>query len=303
MRLRTALTAGVIGVVAASGGSRAQDARPLPDQDVLFAAIRENLVTSEREDDRYFFRERRTDVHRNPFGRIGTGGTRLFEVYPSPTRRLGYRRLVARDDVPVEADDLARQDREYRERVAEVRRDLASRSDADRRRRDEDAAERRARAQRRTDDVLGALQFTLEGRGVYRGAPAVVITFTPRPGARPETREGRTAHRFTGTVWVDEASAEVMHFEAEAVDDISFGFGIIARLHEGATLLLTRRPVGDGVWMPTELRLSGSGRAVLFRRMEIDFRVEWFDYRRLDGASDTPFLDTRVQGEPDARPQ
>jgi hypothetical protein len=33
----------------------------------------------------------------------------------------------------------------------------------------------------------------------------------------------------------------------------------------------------------------------VFRALVLDFAVDWFDYRRLDGHSETPFLDS---GEP-----
>ena len=71
--------------------------RPLPDPHTLFKVVRENLVRAERETHLYLYKERRTDIHTNPFGRLGTGGTSLFEVYPSPARRLTYRRLIEKD--------------------------------------------------------------------------------------------------------------------------------------------------------------------------------------------------------------
>ena len=90
MRIAALLTALVI----ASGALRAQDARPLPDFQALYNAVRRNLTEAEKVAYLYAFKERRTDIHTNPFGRIGTGGTRVFEVYPSPTRQLTYRRLA-----------------------------------------------------------------------------------------------------------------------------------------------------------------------------------------------------------------
>jgi hypothetical protein len=89
-------------------------------------------------------------------------------------------------------------------------------------------------------------------------------------------------------VWIHPELNEVMHVEAKAIDEISFGFGIVARIDRGTTGWLTRRPAETGLktdlWMPTSLRLSGSGRAMLFlRKLRIEYRAEWFDYRRLNG--------------------
>ena len=95
-------------------------------------------------------------------------------------------------------------------------------------------AERAAeRGQRRIADVVNALQFKIEGRAMHDGVSAIVVIFTPKPGAMPETRQGRIAQKFGGTVWIDEAAMEVMRMEAKAIEDISFGYGLIARLERG----------------------------------------------------------------------
>ena len=289
--------------IAGGWAGLAQDARPLPDFDTFSRTVRENLARSERVAHLYAFTERRTDVHANPFGRIGTGGTRLFEVYPSAVRQLTYRRLVERNGVAVPAPELADEDRQYRARAADVQRRLAVEGVEERRLREADSARARQRGQRRVDDVVAALQFKIVGRAVYEGVPAVVVSFTPRPGARPDTREGRAAQSFAGTIWIHAAAAEVMRVEAKSVDDLSFGFGLVARLGKGTEATLTRQPVDQGPWMPTRLTLNGRGRAAVFRTLVVDFVVDWFDYHRLEGDSATPFLDSRVQRQPGGGPQ
>jgi hypothetical protein len=77
----------------------------------------------------------------------------------------------------------------------------------------------------------------------------------------------------------------------------------VARLGKGTTATVTRGAVGDGLWMPTSLTLSGRGRAVVFRRLVVDFAIEWFDYRRLPDESLAPFLDARVHREAGGGPQ
>jgi hypothetical protein len=261
---------------------QAPDARPLPDPATFYAAVRANLARAQQVTHRYAYKERRTDVHTNPFGRIGTAGTRLLEVYPSANTELTYRRLVERNGVPVGAEERAEQDRAYRKRVSDVEQQANRRTADERGRRAEEDAAARQRASAMIDDVVETLLFKLEGRVMHNGEPAIAIAFTPKLDARPKTRQGRLAQKFTGTIWVREADAEVLHLEAHAVEDISFGFGVVARLNKGTTATLTRRPVPGGVWMPTELTLSGRGRAALFRRLVVDYSVQWFDYARMD---------------------
>jgi len=257
----------------------------------FFDDARERLAEAFRLDDFYAYRERRTELNTNPLGRLGTGDVKLYEVYPSPTRGLTYRRLIATNDEPTSAADRARQDRDYHERTADIRRRLAEETAERRQGTPEDRAEaesRRAerlersreRARRQIDDVINAMQFNVERRDVFEGRPSIVVTFGPRPGADPQTRRGDLARKFAGTAWIDEAEREVRYVEATSIDSISFGLGLAARISDGAAATMRREKVADGVWMLTSMTLTGSGRAVLFLRgLSIDYSVEWFDYR------------------------
>src|SRR5688572_33450529 len=94
----------------AAGVAHAQDARPLPSQETLFKAVQDNLIRAERIDYQYAFRERRTDIHTNVFGKLGTGGYTVSDVYPSATATLTYRRTIERNGVALSAKELAEQD-------------------------------------------------------------------------------------------------------------------------------------------------------------------------------------------------
>jgi hypothetical protein len=80
---------------------------------------------------------------------------------------------------------------------------------------------------------------------------------------------------------VDEASKEVLRVQATAVDDLTIGFGMVARLGEGASVTLTREPIEPALWLPTSVRFTGKGRVLLLRRIDIDQSIEWFNYRRV----------------------
>lgn len=247
----------------------------LPHRATFLRETREALTRSQELWHRYSYRERRTELHLNPFGRMGMGGTRVTEVRPAADPRLTYRRVLERNGAPVSQVELDRQDVEYRARAAQVKREAASADDAKRRQQDELLARRRAKMI--IDDVVNTLQFDLARREVRDGRPAIVIVFAARRDARPSTREGRLAKVFTGEIWVDEATREVMHLEGVAGDEVTFG-GFVAKVYEGTKAVVVRREIEPGVWMPTRLTLTGNVRA-LFRKARIDHIAEWFDYR------------------------
>jgi hypothetical protein len=212
----------------------------LPPRDTFLRETREALTRSQQLWHRYSYKERRTELHLNPFGRMGMGGTRVAEVRPSADPRLTYKRVVERNGVPVPPFELQRQDADYRERAAQVEREIARANGDDEERRQRGELLARRRAEMIIDDVVRTLQFELVRREIRGGRTAVVISFTGRPDARPTTREGRLAKVFSGHLWVDEATREVMYLEGVARDDVSFG-GFIAKVYEGTKAVVVRR--------------------------------------------------------------
>lgn len=230
----------------------AQTARPLPERETFLAATRENMAKSQGRQGAYAYKERRTELHTNPFGRIGTGGVRVYDVTPGEQPGVWLRRLIEDEGKPVANAKVERKDR-------------------------------RNRGQSRSsiDDVVNMLTFAIDRREAVGGRDAIVVRFAARPDAKPQTREGRLATTFAGQIWVDEGLREVTRVDATAVDTISYGYGLLARLNKGTKVTLVRERIDDEVWQPTSIRFVGDGRAMLFRKLNVDFAIEWFDYRRV----------------------
>jgi hypothetical protein len=229
---------------------RAQDTAPLPDPQPFLDAVRRNLTRSQEDQKLFGYKERRTNVNLNPFGRLGTNGTRLIEV--TPTRDgAQLRRVLERDGVPVPDSQPNRRESQMPQGGSVVQ------------------------------DVASVLDVAISHREMLEGRPAIVVRFKARPDAKPRTREGRIARAFTGLIWVDESAHEVRRIEATAIDDITFGYGMLARVNEGSVVQVERRLAEGDAWLPTSMRFKGEGRALLFRKLVIDFAVEWFDYRRV----------------------
>jgi len=228
--------------------------RPLPNRQQFFDSARANLERSQARQASYAYRERRRALHTNPFGRLGSGtGTEEFQVTPLPDGGI-ERTLVARDGQAVKGGQTTR-------------------------------SRPRARTSKRSAvaDTADTLDFVLDHREHVNGRDVIVVTFSPREGAQPETREGKLARLFRGKIFVDEADAEVVRVEATAIDDINYGLGVVARLNKGAMVTLVRERVDAETWFPTSIRFSGEGRAMVFRKLHVDHLIEWFDYRRAAG--------------------
>ena len=256
--------------------------QPLPDADTFFAEARKRLASNPDLRAGYAYRERRTEMDFSLFGRIGPGPVQEFEVFPGPTRELTYRRLVAEDGRPVPPHQIAAQDREHLEKLEAHRRERASESEHDRLRREARERARARETQELADEVLALFEFSLQGRARLDGHPAIIVKFARRPDAQPQSREAKLASAFAGQAWVHEHQFELMRIEASAIEDVSFGFGMIARLHRGATTTLVRKPVSVGRWLPVESRFEGTGRALLLRQVTVKSTYRSSDYRTFD---------------------
>jgi hypothetical protein len=228
------------------------EARPMPDAVPFLDAVRANLARSQEEQNRFAYKERRTDLDLNPFGHLGTSGVRVIAVVPVEGGKAVTRQVIERDGKPVTDSTPSRREVRMRQRGKSV-----------------------------VDDVVAVLDVKIDRRDQLDGRDAIVLTFHPKRDASPQTREGRLAHGFAGEIWIDERAREVARIDAHAIDDLSFGYGLLARLNEGATVTIRRRPFDDTLWLPTSIRFDGEGRAILFRKLRIDFAVDWFDYRRV----------------------
>jgi hypothetical protein len=262
-----------------------QQSNGLPERDRFLAEARKRLAGNTVLQSHFTYREHVTEVRMNPLGRIGTGPIEVYEVYPMPDDDLTYRRLVERAGQPVPLAELVQADREYLARLEGWRRDLLREGQTERRAREKKEAAEREKDRRRSQQAIGLFDFELTRREMLNGHPAIVVRFRPKPGIDPSGREAKIAASFAGEAWVHEHEHEVMRVHARALTDTSFGFGIIGKLYKDADALF-RRDRFNGVWLPVETRVTGSGRA-LFRRVPINYLRQYSDYRPFN-AEDLP---------------
>lgn len=233
---------------------------------------------AERQDD-FTYLEHRRDVKISPLGKVSVGPRRTFEVYPSAGPGGAYKRLIAIDGKPLSAEELAERDARHKRDLAEAAAREARETDdqrAARRRRAEEERQRRANL---IDDAVAVYRATIVGREQVDGVPVLVADLKPREDADVETREGRWMKQFAGRLWVAESDYQLVRLEMRAIEDVTIGWGVIGRLHEGSRLRYARRRVGD-TWLPAELTYEASGRTLLFRTFEILATTTYSDYRK-----------------------
>ena len=97
----------------------------------------------------------------------------------------------------------------------------------------------------------------MTGRETLQSHETVVATLVPKPNFKPRTDAGRFLKKFKATAWVSESEYQLVRLDAQAIDDVTFGWGIVGRIHEGARAVFERTKVNGEVWLPRAHHVHG----------------------------------------------
>jgi hypothetical protein len=139
------------------------------------------------------------------------------------------------------------------------------------------------------DDAFQLYDFAMVGRETIEGHETVVVTMTPKPNATARTRMGGMLRHFKGRAWISEHEHELVKLEVEAIDDMSLGWGVLARVHKGTEFTFQRRKVNGETWLPARSSYRASARVLLLRRMRVASTSEYSNYRKFSVATDASF--------------
>ncbi len=255
---------------------------PLPEIDVLVREVRQHLEPDSALLSQYTYKERRRDVKVSKLGKVHLGPWRDFEVYPSRVPGETYKRLVSVDGSPLPPDELARRDEAHRKHVLDRQAQIEAETPTQRQKRlakraKEDREEREA-----VDEVFRVYRMEVVRREMRNRRPTLLVSLTPRDGVPTRTEIGDVLKRLHGFVWVDEADRQVVRVEMTVTRDITFGFGLLARLDAGSTLMFRRARVNGEIWLPAEATFKSAGRSLVFRKFDLETTTHFSDYRKFD---------------------
>ena len=276
----------VLGPAALRAADRPND-RPLPDARAFLDEVRKNLQSDDVLLEQYTFTEKRTERRMDGKGDVKKIKSETYEVYPSAEPGKMYRRLVARDDVPIPKAELDAQDRKQEEKTEASERKATQEDAAAKARRQAKEEEERRKEQEVIDEVFRMDDIVVEGREDLNGRSTVVMSFTPKPGYKPVTAGAKMIQKLAGRAWIDEQDRQLVRIEARLIDNLGVGPARLARLQKGAVSYFYRRKVNDEIWLPAEARFTGSAKALLFFSMKVDALFQYSDYKKFSVSTDS----------------
>jgi hypothetical protein len=256
----------------------AAQGKPLPDFAAFSAQVKKHLATDEERQSGYMFVERRTEQKVDGSGRVTSESVKVFEVYPGLPGEARYRRLIEDNGERIAPDKLARQDRERQQRVEAYAKAQTSEPQRQKAAREREKEHRRYGAA--IDDLFRVYDIRMIRREPIDGHATIVATLDPKDNVMPQTDDGKIMRHFKARAWVSESDYELIRIEIEAIRDLSFGLGLLARVHKGTVATYERRKVNNEVWLPAKVTWTASGRVLLLRRLRLRGISEFSGYRK-----------------------
>lgn len=282
--------AGVAATLVVLCGVSAQEAA-LPEYSAFVTEVKKRLQTDAALQSGYAYNERRVEQKIHSSGRVTEERVKVYEVYPPLPGEEPYRRLIEEDGTPVPAARLEKADRERQKKAEEYARKLSSRSPADGRRAEQEYQKAMRERAADIEDIFNVFDVRMIGRETLDGHRTIAFTLTRKPDVRPRTDSGRMMQHFNARAWISETEYELVRVEVEAVETVSFGLGLLARLHKGATATYQRRKVDGSAWLPARVSYAGSGRVLLVRRLRLAGYSDFSNYRRFSVDTSTTIGD------------
>ena len=277
----------VLGLLVPLLAAPAAQERPLPEFASFAAQVKQKLSTDEERQGGYMFIERRTEQKLDGSGRPTSESVKVFEVYPGLPGQQRYRRLIEEDGKRVSARKLAEKDRERQREVETYAKKMADPSD--RRKQEQQFDKERGRYTAAIDDLFRIYDIHMVRREPLDGHDTILATLTPKPSVKPQTKDGDIMRHFKARAWVSESDYELVRVEIEAIDDLSIGMGLLARIHKGTTATYQRRKVNNEIWLPAQVTWTAGARVLLVRRLRLRGISDFSDYRKFTVDTSTTY--------------
>jgi hypothetical protein len=268
-----------LGVLIAGSTLGAQN-RPLPDQESFLTETRKHLQTDSALQNGYVYTETRRELKLDKGGRTREESVKVFESYPGFPGEERWERLIAEDGRPVPPEALTRLDRERQEKAREMVQRLARDASTELARQERELAKARREREEAVRDIYDVFEIRMIGRERVEEHDTIAFLLTPRRDAKPRTRVGDQIRHFSVRAWVSENDHELVKLEAEGIEDLKSGLGVLARLHKGARLSFLRRKVNGEVWLPAVVSYNGSARVGLLVTLRRSGTSEFSGYRK-----------------------
>jgi hypothetical protein len=254
-----------------------EEARPLPEPKTFLAEFRKTLHDDNKLLSQYTYTEKETEVTLDSKGKAKKTEINVYQVIHGAEEWKTYRRQIVKNGVNVSEKELEKHDREEKERIDKETRKRAGESESKRSR---DKAKEDREEQEILDDVFAMYNVQMVRREPVNAVSTVLVAFRTKPDYKAKTREGKILQHVAGRAWIAEDDHELVRIEAEIIDPISFGAGLLAKLQKGSSVTFERRKINNEIWLPVRAEILVNGRLFLLKGLNVRDVTEYSGHQK-----------------------
>jgi hypothetical protein len=187
-----------------------------------------------------------------------------------------YERLVARNGKLLSEKEV-RAEQEKLDREAEKREHESASQRAK-------YEKERSEARQFIREVPEAFTFRLEGTETVSNQATWVLEAEPKPAYRPVNSDAKMFSKLRAKIWIEQATYHWVKLEAQALQSLWFGFGLL-RLAPGGVLHFEQTRVNDEIWLPSSILVRADARVALVRKVRAEFDIRYSGYRKFQSDS------------------
>jgi hypothetical protein len=191
-----------------------------------------------------------------------------------------YRRLVARNDQPISADEQRREEERLRRSIDDRRQE----SEVERQRRMAEWTRRQEKQREPVKELPDAFDFTLTGEDKIEGRTVFVITASPKPGYKPKSTLTAFLSKTNLKLWIDQQDYQGARIEVDVLDTVSLG-GVLVRVSKGSRMVIEQSRINNEVWLPKNFSLHAMARLLLLKGLNRDIDVSFSNYKKFQADS------------------
>lgn len=253
----------ILALTAVAAQGQKAEVASVPDPAALVRRAVDNELKSATGDPKMMFRVRKQTP----------GGTQTREYVETSEGTAGM--LVANNDKPLSPaerqQELARLD-QLRNNPRELKR------------KQKQQKEDSARVIRMLQALPDAFRYKYAGtEKAQNGDQLIRLTFSPNPNYDPPSHEQQVFTGMNGFLLIDAQRERIARIDGTLFRDVGFGWGILGHLDQGGRFVVEQGDVGNGLWETTHMHLSFTGKALFFKKLNIQSDESSSDFRPVPG--------------------
>jgi len=208
---------------------------------IIQAAVKAELAADDSDHTRWRYRDLQKELNNSVSIVVQTG-------------HGSVKRLISRGGQPLNAEEAKAEDARVQEFIHDQGKMAKQRKDG---------AQDDKSARELTKMLPDAFVWRIESDDGEK----VTLHFEPNPRFDPPNMQARVLGTMAGKLVVDKKQHRIETISGKLLEDVTIGWGLLGRLHQGGTFRVERREIAPGLWQITETHVHIEGKVLFFKNI------------------------------------